>query len=567
MTVRPAQLLQKNEYRILGLMLMSLLAAISPDQSLLFAQSFLIVHFGLFLLWQPVFKQQQTFRLSGLILLLMMITAYIYWFNPWLNAFWVLTLLTLLTGRIFNRGFERAVYGYAVVVLFLELVLILTPQLFGLSGLPQTFQNPASTILMFSPILLLFTPARSDTSQHVDFIRGFLVVLLIIFLCMGSALVSFTTGQAYIPSLISSIILLSIFLVITSLLWAPPGGVSGLAQLWEKYLLNIGGPFEQWINHIATEEARTSNRPAAFLDASLQYLIHQHWVCGVYWQTLLDEQPQQDHLEGKQSKHAIIHHDDRIVITIYTFTPVGPALSLHAKLILRVLVFYYRAKLQEQQIVRQAHLQAIYETGSKLTHDVKNILQSTQTMTQIINDHDTEMEAIFSILKKQLPLLSQRLQSTLIKLQSPQTTHNNDDNDMTSLLAWWQQLQTRYQQENTEFLGNITDDIEIPAETFNTVAENLIENARNKASRETGITISVQLSKTDNNVSLTVCDTGSVFPEDKLNALFQEALSSEDGYGVGLYQSYQLAKKNGYILSLPVNQPGKVCFLLNPEKQ
>ena len=560
--LKPAKFLLNNEYRILGLMLFSLLAAIAPEQDTLLARSFLIVHFGFFLLWQPLFKRQKNFSFTGLSLLVILIFTYIIWFNPWLNAFWVLVLLTLLTGRIFNRGFERAVYGYAVIILFLQLVLIITPQLFGLPGLSLSFQAPASTLLLLSPLLLLLTPGSANASQHVDFIRGFLVVLLIIFLCMGSALVAFTTQQAYIPSLVSSIIILSIFLLITSLLWAPPGGVQGLAQLWEKYLLNIGGPFEQWINHIATEEARTTNRPAAFLDASLQYLIQQHWVCGVYWETRADGNARRHHLEGEKSRYPIFHRDDKIEITIYTYTPVGPALSIHAKLILRVLVFYYRAKLQEQQILKQAHLQAIYETGSKLTHDVKNILQSTQTMTQIIHDDEAEIEQIFSILKKQIPLLSQRLQTTLQKLQSPGESTPETAGQQYSLLQWWQELQSRYSETGIIFSNHVEIDTDIPLETFNTVAENLLENALNKQRREKDICIEARLRMENNRLVFQVCDSGSPFPQDKRDALFHEALASEDGYGIGLYQSYKLAKENGYQLSLESGPPGHTCFSL-----
>ncbi len=564
MAIKPARILLNNEYRILGLMLFSLLAAIAPQQNKLLAQSFLIVHFGFFLLWQPLFKQQKNFSFAGLSLLVVLIFGYILWFNPWLNAFWVLVLLTLLTGRIFNRGFERAVYGYAVIILFLQLVLIITPQLFGLPGLSPSFQAPAATLILLSPLLLLFTPASANASQHVDFIRGFLVVLLIIFLCMGSALVAFTTQQAYIPSLVSSIIILSIFLLVTSLLWAPPGGIQGLAQLWEKYLLNIGGPFEQWINHIATEEAKPANRPAEFLDASLQYLIQQHWVCGVYWATRTNSAPRRHHLEGIESKYPVFHRDEKIEITIYTHAPIGPALSIHAKLILRVLVFYYRAKLQEQQIIRQAHLQAIYETGSKLTHDVKNILQSTQTMTQIINDDYAEIQQIFSILKKQIPLLSQRLQTTLQKLQSPNSTEQASDIQHGSLLTWWRDLQSRYSATGIRFNNAIEVDTDIPLEAFNTVAENLLENALNKQRREKNITIEARLQAKNDRLQFQVCDTGSPFPADKREALFQQALASEDGYGIGLYHSYKLAKENGYLLSLDESTGDFLCFTLSP---
>jgi len=64
------QFLLKNEHRLLGLMLFSLLAAIHLGNSDTIALSFLIVHFGVFLLWQPVVKKQATFNTKQLIILL-----------------------------------------------------------------------------------------------------------------------------------------------------------------------------------------------------------------------------------------------------------------------------------------------------------------------------------------------------------------------------------------------------------------------------------------------------------------------------------------------------------------
>jgi len=119
------QFLLNNEHRLLGLMLFSLLASIHLGNSDTISQSFLIVHFGFFLLWQPVVKTQSSFTVKQLVLFLFLISSFIYWFNPWLNAFWILLLLTLLSGRIFARGLTRAVYGLAVVVLFLELIQIM----------------------------------------------------------------------------------------------------------------------------------------------------------------------------------------------------------------------------------------------------------------------------------------------------------------------------------------------------------------------------------------------------------------------------------------------------------
>ncbi len=559
----PARFLTRNEYRILGLMLFSLLFAILPGQGRFLAQSALIIHFGFFLLWQPLLKQQQTFSPIQTVVLTLTIFTYVWWFNPWFSAFWVLVLLTLLTGRIFTRGSERLIYTFAVMILLLQLILIITPQLFHLTGLNPAFQDGMNLLIMFSPLLMLLFRAGEAERPHVDFMRGFVIVILIVFLCMGSVLFSFTSGMPYIPSLIYSLLVLGLFLIVSSIMWAPPGGITGLARLWEKYLLNIGGPFEEWLSHINREENRQNIRPDEFLSASAHYLMSQSWVAGVAWRTSTDE-----NTEGECSRHALTHHDDKMRLTIYTAFSIGPALSLHAKLILHVLAFYYRAKCQEQAIIRQAHLQAIYETGSKLTHDVKNILQATQTMTQIVQAESADRDAGFAILRKQLPLLSTRLQATLKKLQAPDTARQTEP-ARQPVVDWWQALQQRYPAARGAALQFVSGQtlatcahLTLPPDLFDTVAENLIENARNKQQRETGIDISVTLEIENDQPVLTVCDSGSALPEDKRARLFTEPLPSDDGYGIALYQCRQLARRHRFDLSLRHNETGRVCFQL-----
>ncbi len=551
------QFLLKNEHRFLGLILFSLLAATHLGDGGTISQSFLIVHFGLFLLWQPIVKQQASFSTKQIIILFLLIFGFIYWFNPWLNAFWTLLLLTLLTGRIFARGLARAAYGLAVIVLFLELVLVTTPSLFHLAAISSSLQTPFSIALLALPLVLLFIPASDTASSQVDFIRGFLIVLLIIFLCMSSVLISLTTQQKYIESLAISAIILSLFLLLAAFLWVPRAGFTGLAKLLEKYVLNIGGPFEEWFAHISTLEANTGLRPENFLSASLRYLMQQHWICGVNWQTASDSGT-----EGAISPHQVEIKDKKLSLVIYTYTPVGPSLLLHSKLLLSILTFYYRAKLQEQLLLKQAHMQAIYETGSKLTHDVKNILQSTHTMTQIINDNDAEIQEKMDVLKKQMPILTQRLNTTLEKLRAPAKADDSSQTSSGSLLHWWSQLQIRYTGRHITFSTDINNDVEIPVDIFTTVMENLLDNARNKRIREPDLEISVTLSNNNNQLQLSVADTGSAIDPQIASQLFREVVSSQDGFGIGLYQCYELANNHGYELSINDASQGHVCFVL-----
>ena len=39
-------------------------------------------------------------------------------------------------------------------------------------------------------------------------------------------------------------------------------------------------------------------------------------------------------------------------------------------------------------------------------------------------------------------------------------------------------------------------------------------------------------------------------------------VSSQDGFGIGLYQSYELAKNHGYRLGVESSDSGNVCFSL-----
>ena len=45
---------------------------------------------------------------------------------------------------------------------------------------------------------------------------------------------------------------------------------------------------------------------------------------------------------------------------------------LHMRLLARLLADYHEAKVREEVQRRTAYLQAIYETGSRLTHDVNS---------------------------------------------------------------------------------------------------------------------------------------------------------------------------------------------------
>ena len=63
-------------------------------------------------------------------------------------------------------------------------------------------------------------------------------------------------------------------------------------------------------------------------------------------------------------------------------------------------------------------------------------------------------------------------------------------------------------------------------------------------------------------VHLSVVDNGTPVPDEALSQLFNEVIFSDNGFGIGLYQSSQVAKRAGYKLLLESNYQGNVCFSL-----
>ena len=120
----------------------------------------------------------------------------------------------------------------------------------------------------------------------------------------------------------------------------------------------------------------------------------------------------------------------------------------------------------------------------------------------------------------------------------------------------------RYTGRHIRFSTDIKNDSEIPVDIFTTVVENLLDNARNKRIREPELTIAVTLSKSEQCLKLSVTDTGSAIDPVISQQLFKDVVSSQDGFGIGLYQSAELAHNHGFTLSIEHNVAGNVCFSL-----
>ena len=123
-------------------------------------------------------------------------------------------------------------------------------------------------------------------------------------------------------------------------------------------------------------------------------------------------------------------------------------------------------------------------------------------------------------------------------------------------------LQQRYVYRNVQLslTGEApeTGEATVPAELFDSVLDNLIENALRKAA-------AVHVAFDPAGMTLSVTDSGAAIAKSLAAQLFSAPLPSNVGLGVGLYHAARYAAQHGYRLSLARNQPGDVCFRLARE--
>ena len=132
----------------------------------------------------------------------------------------------------------------------------------------------------------------------------------------------------------------------------------------------------------------------------------------------------------------------------------------------------------------------------------------------------------------------------------------------TSAARRWEELKLRYEGRQIVFQGEVDDSVSVPIGLFDSVAENCIENARQKRLREPGITIRVSL-QTRPKLILSICDSGSPIPEERLAGLFQRPVQEAYGMGIGLYQAYKQAETAGFEFGVERNLPGAVELCLS----
>ena len=291
-----------------------------------------------------------------------------------------------------------------------------------------------------------------------------------------------------------------------------------------------------------------------FLALALQNMCELPWVAGLSWQAAHSS----GELGARSRFQAEFAFQD-LILTFHTKWSLSPALLLHLKLLTQMLGHFYEAKQREEVQRANAYTQAIYETGARLTHDVKNLLQSQRSLCAAAeSSSEDEAGALQGLVKKQLPQIAQRLTVTLEKLQAPQESTVPQSDAAT----WWEGLKQRYTRGEITFSGGVEQSsANLPGELFDSVAENLLQNAIAKAQHQAEMRIDVTFEPAAGG-RLTIRDSGDVVPKAVATRLFSVPVPSRNGLGIGLYQAAKQAEQAGYTLQLVSNVAGNVCFEL-----
>ena len=529
-----------------------------------------LVDVGLFILWQPFIRTERRLDYGNLLLILAALATGAWLFGWWLLIVWVAVLAALLGGRVMlvnhrpTRIFYLLAFAYLVGAVLIWLVpkVVPDPALVGPSlETPFAWGAP----LLFLGMALLPRPQEPGPLRQgiFDFYYGVFIFLLIAVLVLGCLAFMLLERFLYFEALFRTVILMAALLLVVAWAWNPRPGFSGVGAFLSQYLLTIGLPFDIWLRQLV-DCAEREDDPDRFLkEVGERLLLDLPWVVGGTWSPAPGADAGTGSF-GKPSAHAREFLHRPLLLTIHTRHALSPVLIWHLELLTRIACEYYLAKWRAGALQRMSYLRAVHETGARVTHEVKNLLQSLDSLCYLMETSDDgDAAGLQHLVRRQLPQIGRRLRQTLAKLQ-PQATDSESPPAQEGEMAaadWWEALQQRFSHERVRYVPTQFDpDARLPVGLFDSVADNLLHNALIKLQNESELRIEVSLVRDAS--ALRVCDDGSALGDVLAARLFHAPVASESGFGIGLLNAACQADAQGYALRLADNVEGRVCFEL-----
>jgi signal transduction histidine kinase len=525
------------------------------------ARALLLAHLGLLLLWQPFLRAEQHISAAQGFILALVASGVMLWLDWWFLAFWVVVLAGLVGGKVYQQHarWQRRCYLVVLVYLLALLAVAILPEIAPRRDIDAVILAYAEFLLPLAFVVIAFMPSERDAGDAphiIDFFYSMFVMLLLVVIILGSFTFMTLRRMPYLEALTYTVFLTAGALLLVALAWNPRSGGAGV--FFARYLFSIGLPIEKWL-HLLAELLQAETRPERFLEQALVALLRLPSVTGVRWRAGTGGERQSGEL-GSRTAQALDYETDELDLTIYSRYRLGPALRWHLRLLEQLLGEFYAAKLREEKQRQASYLQAVHETGARMTHDIKNLLQSLSVLTSVAREDETRNPAqLQALLRRQLPLIERRLADTLAKFQRPQAAGES----YVGARAWWEGLARQYRAEGVQFESQTPPpSARLPRSLFDTVADNVIRNALAKRATDPAVRVRVSLACNER-VALRVCDSGAAVAPELAATLLRAPVSSGSGLGIGLYQAARLAEATGYRLELETNQDGRVCFVLS----
>jgi len=517
------------------------------------ARALLLAHLGLLLLWQPFLRAEQRVSPTQGFILSLVAFAVMLRLDWWLLAFWVVIIAGLVGGKVYQHHakWERRCYLVMLLYLLALLAIAILPEIAPRREITPEIRQAAEYALPFLFVLIALFPAEPEAAegaQIIDFFYSVFLMLLLVVVILGSFTFMTLTRTSYLESLTYTVFLTAAAVLLVGLAWNPRAG-GGLGVFFIRYLFSIGLPVERWLQVLARAQQEES-RPARFLEQAIAALARLPSVAGVAWRAGSAEGER-----GEHTVHVVEFANGELALRIFSRYRLSPALQWHLHLLGQLLAEFYAAKLREEKLRETSYLQAVHETGARTTHDIKNLLQSLNVLCSVAAAESADSARLNALVRRQLPLVAQRLAQTLERLQRPQA----DAEAWVAASQWWETLARQYQGEAVEFApALLPPSARLPRALFDSVADNLIRNALAKRRDEPQISVRVSMDEE----GLRVCDTGSAVPPQVVAGLLRGPVASTSGLGIGLYQAARQAEASGYRLVLEKNADGAVCFAL-----
>jgi signal transduction histidine kinase len=524
------------------------------------ARALLLAHLGLLLLWQPFLRAEQRVSATQGFILSLVAFAVMLQLSWWFLAGWVVVLAGLVGGKVYQQHarWQRRCYLVVLAYLLALLAIVILPEIASRREIAPEIRGAAEYLLPLAFLLIALFPAEpeaGESAQIIDFFYSVFLMLLLMVVILGSFTFMTVGRTTYLEALTYTVFLTAGAVLLVGLAWNPRSGVAGLSVFFARYIFSIGLPVEKWLRFLA-ELLQLEARPERFLTEAIGALLRLPSVCAVSWRTA-DAQGE----EGVKTGNVVEFQNSVVALSIYSRYKLGPALHWHLHLLGQLLGEFYIAKLREEKLRQASYVQAVHETGARMTHDIKNLLQSLNVLCSVAAREDKrDSPELQALVRRQLPVIAQRLSETLAKLQRP----SEETESYVPATAWWERLSRQYGREGAEFApASVPPDARLPRSLFDSVADNLIRNALAKRAEDDGPTRVQASLDYRGRLELRVEDSGKAVPPELAKGLLREPVASRGGLGIGLYQAARQAEAARYTLALETNRDGCVCFLLS----